>query len=124
MQSTLLGVPRAPGGTGKEEFEVIKMTLKERMVEGVQVLRLVFDTTLNNTGEREGVCRYLQFRSDIIVLFVCTVLCLYPDERRGVQGNTSMRLRELPRPNAGIFLYSLTGVKVRHYPFFLIVIHL
>ena len=38
---------------------------------------------------------------------------LYLDERRGVQGNTSMRSRELPRPNAGIFLYSPTQVKVQ-----------
>ena len=37
-----------------------------------------------------------------------TVLGLYLDERRGVQANTSMRLREFPRPNAGIFLYSPT----------------
>ena len=39
----------------------------------------------------------------------CFVLSLYLDERRGVQGNTSMRLR----PNAGIFLYSPTRVKVQ-----------
>ena len=42
-----------------------------------------------------------------------TVLFLYLNKRRGVQGNTSMRLRELQRPNAGIFLYSLTSVKVQ-----------
>ena len=42
-----------------------------------------------------------------------TVLSLYLDERRGVQEITSMRLRELPRPNAGIFLYSPTRVKVQ-----------
>ena len=59
VPSTLLGVPRAPGGTGKEEFQVIKATLEERMVEGVKVVGLVFDTTLTNTGEWEGVCRYL-----------------------------------------------------------------
>ena len=34
---------------------------------------------------RKTLCRY------------CTVLSLYLDERRGVQGNTSMRLREFPR---------------------------
>ena len=28
---------------------------------------------------------------------VCLVLSLYLDERRGVQGNTSMRSREFPR---------------------------
>ena len=72
VPSTLLGVPRAPGGTGKEEFEVIKMTLEESMVEGVKVLGLVFDNTLNNTGEWEGVCRYLQFRG----VHYCTVLTL------------------------------------------------
>ena len=35
-----------------------------------------------------------------------------PRREGGVQGNTSMRSRELPRPNAGIFLYSLIEVKV------------
>ena len=50
-----------------------------------------------------------------------SVLCLYFDERREVQENTSIRSREfpragpreLPRPNAGVFLYSPTGVKVQ-----------
>ena len=42
-----------------------------------------------------------------------TVLSMYLDNRRKVQGNTSMRLRELPRLNVGIFLCSPTQVKVQ-----------
>ena len=49
------------------------------------------------------------------------VLSLYLDERRGVQGNTSMRSREFPRAQpvgtpeteCWYFLYSLTPVKVQ-----------
>ena len=44
MPGNLLEVPRAQGGTGKEDFTVIKITLEERMVEGVKVVGLVFDT--------------------------------------------------------------------------------
>ena len=55
--SHLLGIPMAPGGTGKEEFEVVKETLERRRVTGKQVVALVFDTTLSNTGQWEGVCR-------------------------------------------------------------------
>ena len=33
-----------------------------------------------------------------LTVLYCPVLSLYLDERRGVQGNTSMRSRELPRP--------------------------
>jgi hypothetical protein len=56
---------------------VIKATLEERMVEGVKVVGLVFDTTLTNTGEWEGVCRYLQFRGVQYCIYVqySAVLC-------------------------------------------------
>ena len=53
------------------------------------------------------------------------VVSLYLDERRGVQGNTSMRSRKFPRAQpegtpktkCWYFLYSLTQVKV-HYPIY------
>ena len=49
-------------------------------------------------------------------------MSLYIDERRGVQANTSMKWREfpreLPRPNAGIFLYSQLKSMYRHYSIF------
>ena len=48
----------------------------------------------------------------------CTVLSLYLDERRGVQGNTSMRSRELQRPNAGIFCTPRLESRYRHYPIY------
>ena len=57
-----------------------------------------------------------------LVLYVyCQVLSLYLDERRGVQGNTSMRSREFPRAQpegtpeteCWYFLYSPTRVKVQ-----------
>ena len=45
-------------------------------------------------------------------------MSLYLEERRGVQGNTSMRSRELPRPNAGIFCTPRLESKHRHYPIY------
>ena len=58
-------------------------------------------------------------------LYCNTVLSLYLDERRGVQGNTSMRSREfprahseLPRPNAGIFCTPRLESRYRHYPIY------
>ena len=55
-----------------------------------------------------------------------TVLSLYLDERRGVQGNTSMRLREFPRAQpegtpeteCWYFLYSPLESRYRHYPIY------
>ena len=38
-----------------------------------------------------------QFGETQHTVLYCTVLCLYLNERRGVQGNTSMRSREFPR---------------------------
>ena len=54
----LLGIPRAPGGTGLEEFTVIKNTVEEwKQIEKKTIGSIVFDTTLSNTGEFKGVCR-------------------------------------------------------------------
>ena len=50
------------------------------------------------------------------VMLLGTLLSLYLDKRRGVQGNTSMRWREFARPNAGMFVYSSTCVKVLTLP--------
>ena len=57
--SNLLGIPEAPGGTGKEEFEVLKATLESKDIQPRQVVGLMFDTTLSNTGQWEGVCSLL-----------------------------------------------------------------
>ena len=54
----LLGIPMAPGGKGKEEFLVIKDTVEEWPISKEHLGPIVFDTTLSNTGEFEGVCRY------------------------------------------------------------------
>ena len=47
-------------------------------------------------------------------------MCLYPDERREAQENTSMRSWEFPRKlpglNADNFLFSLTQAKVQTFP--------
>ena len=43
--SHLLGVPPAPGGTGQEEFGVVKATLESRQIAQKQVVGMVFDTT-------------------------------------------------------------------------------
>ena len=48
--SHLLGIPPAPGGTGQEEFGVVKATLESRQVGKRQVVGIVFDTTITNTG--------------------------------------------------------------------------
>ena len=54
----LLGIPRAPGGTGFEEFSVIKNTVEDwKQIEKKTIGSIVFDTTLSNTGELKGVCR-------------------------------------------------------------------
>ena len=45
-------------------------------------------------------------------------MCLYLDERRGVQENTSMRSRELPRPNTGVSLYARLESRYKHYPIY------
>ena len=45
-------------------------------------------------------------------------MCLYLDERRRVQENTSMRSRELPRPNTGMSLYARLESRYRHYPIY------
>ena len=55
--SHLLGITESAGGSGKEEFVVVKETLERRGVSAKQVVAIVFDTTLTNTGEWEGVCR-------------------------------------------------------------------
>ena len=57
--TSLLGIPEAPGGKGRQEFEVLKSTMESRNIEPSQVVGLVFDTTLSNTGEWEGVCSLL-----------------------------------------------------------------
>ena len=54
----LLGIPLCPGGKGKEEFLVIKSALETWSIKK-QIIVIVFDTTLSNTGEFEGVCSYL-----------------------------------------------------------------
>ena len=38
---------------------MVKATLESRQVGEKQVVRIVFDTTLTNTGEWEGVCSLL-----------------------------------------------------------------
>ena len=57
--SHLLGIRECPGGSGKQEYEVVKQTLEMRGVSAQQVVAMVFDTTLSNTGVWEGVCSYL-----------------------------------------------------------------
>ena len=52
----LLGIPLAPDGTGREEFEVIKAALEDWKIQN-EIVAIVFDTTLSNTGEFGGVCR-------------------------------------------------------------------
>ena len=39
----------------------------------------------------------VEYSATLCSLYCCQVLSLYLDERRGVQGNTSMRSREFPR---------------------------
>ena len=51
----LLGIPLAPDGSGREEFEVIKAALEEWKIQK-EIVAIMFDTTLSNTGEF-GVCR-------------------------------------------------------------------
>ena len=58
--SKLLGIPMAPGGKGAEEFEVIRTCVEAwDQVKKESIGPLVFDTTLSNTGEFEGVCSYI-----------------------------------------------------------------
>ena len=51
---------------------------------------------------QKGALSYVDFYCTVSVLYCtlhcCTVLCLYLDETRGEQENTSMRLREFTRP--------------------------
>ena len=58
--SQLLGIPMAPGGTGREEFEVIRSSVEAwEQIKKESIGPIVFDTTLANSGEFEGVCSYL-----------------------------------------------------------------
>ena len=81
--SHLMGIPPAPGGTGREEFSVLKETLESRMVGPEQVVGLVFDTTLTNTGEWEGVCSLLADYFGLPILWcgcrkhICGKICSY-----------------------------------------------
>ena len=56
----------------------------------------------------------------ILYFWIKEVMCLYPDERREAQENTSMRSWEFPRKlpglNADNFLFSLTQAKVQTFP--------
>ena len=68
--TSLLGIPEAPGGKGRQEFEVLKSTMESRNIEPSQVVGLVFDTTLSNTGEWEGVCSLLSEYFKLPILWV------------------------------------------------------
>ena len=56
---------------------------------------------------------YINYVYNAIYSVHC-ILSLYLDERRGVQGNTSMR----SRPNAGIFCTPRLKSRYRHYPIY------
>ena len=75
----LLGIPQAPGGKGKEEFNTIKTVLEAWGIKE-QVIPIVFDTTLANSGEFQGVCRYnLIFIFTIIthlIVIVINIVCV------------------------------------------------
>ena len=55
QRSQLLGIPQAPGGKGVEEFQEIRKVLEDWNIKE-EIGPIVFDTTLANTGEWEGVC--------------------------------------------------------------------
>ena len=52
--SQLLGIPQAPGSKGAEELKKIRHLLKDWNIQ-VEILPIVFDTTLTNTGKWEGI---------------------------------------------------------------------
>ena len=54
----MLGIPKAPGGKGAEEFKEIRDVLEDWGIKK-EIGIIVFDTTLANSGEWEGVCSYL-----------------------------------------------------------------
>ena len=58
QRSQLLGIPQAPGGKGAEEFQEIRKVLEDWNIKE-EIGPIVFDTTLANTGEWEGVCKNL-----------------------------------------------------------------
>ena len=67
--SQLLGIPMAPGGTGREEFEVIRSSVEAwKQIKKESIGPIVFDTTLANSGEFEGVCRYKYYYKAILAI--------------------------------------------------------
>ena len=58
QRSQLLGITEAPGGKGAEKFKEIRDVLEDWGIKK-EIGIIVFDTTLANSGEWEGVCSYL-----------------------------------------------------------------
>ena len=68
--SQLLGIPQAPGSKGAEELKKIRHVLKDWNIQ-VEILPIVFDTTLTNTGKWEGICKYLSNWFGNVEIFWC-----------------------------------------------------
>ena len=63
----LLGIPEVESGKGVDEFEVVKEYLVKWKVKE-QIIGMVFDTTVSNSGEHSGACRCLLIWVDTPIL--------------------------------------------------------
>lgn len=67
----LLSIPKAAGGTGKDQFDTIKSVIDDWNVKN-RIIGMSFDTTAVNTGSNVGTCLLLRgFFDEKIVEFAC-----------------------------------------------------